>query len=118
MSNVTLTLIICGLLPVTLVIVVAIWGTLIRIRMANRILKCIKDGYYRDWFSSQNTKRLRWLLMLAMVSIIGIFIVTALVITDILALLSSPTLIAYILLASIGLFAGATLYKYVANRVK
>ncbi|MBN2503554.1 MAG: hypothetical protein JXB38_22445 [Anaerolineales bacterium] len=118
MSSRILTIIICGISPIILVVGMAIIGTLNRIRLANRIFTGISKGKFRDLSESQNKKKIRLHLILAMLSIFGVLAITIIAISGILTHLSGFVVAAYIGLAFIGILSSATLYNEVIKRIK
>ena len=118
MLNQIFTLVVCGLLPLILTIGLAILGSLYRRRLAKRIMGGMKEGRFDDFSTPRGARKLRVLSLLALVSMMGIFVTLVLVWANILSYDSAWTLILYVLFLLVGTVAGAHLFKQVLDRLK
>jgi hypothetical protein len=118
MSNLTLTIIVCGLFPIALVLGVAIIATHKRIKFANHLFEEIRMGNFGFLSTKTNKRRIRLFSILGMISAVGLIATTIMIITDILPLNSGPVIIAYFFLAFIGVFASVNLYKILTRESK
>jgi hypothetical protein len=118
MSNQILTILVCGILPLILVAISAILGSLYRGKLANRIMVGMREGRFKDLSSQHGARKLRGFSLLALISITGILTIIFLVWTEILPYNSKWTIVLLIFFLFISIISGMLLFKQVLDRLK
>src|SRR3990172_12764730 len=76
------TILLCGILPVVLVVLSAIWGTEARFRLAKRIFRLRSEGYYDNWSRRPIASKIRFLSASGLATTCCLMIAVAIAILD------------------------------------
>jgi drug/metabolite transporter (DMT)-like permease len=110
MTTYNLTVPVCLFIPLILIICIAILATRSRIKFANHIFAAYKTKHIEHWLTLEKPRKRRLIMIVALVSSLGIMIVTLLVIIGAISV-SATTLIAYLIFIILGIVSGVILQK-------
>lgn len=110
MRSELLSLVVCGGLPLLFVGLAIILGVRARINFANRIFHGLSRGKLIDWEIGLNPKRIRILIGVEIMTILGL-VLTLITVQVCPATLTPKTQMIFVLLLIVGLVAGVILYK-------
>ncbi len=105
MTSETLTFLVCGCLPILFVGAAAIFGTISRLKSANRIFDSIRNGRLKDWSVGLNRKKTKLLVGIEIISLISLVVLIGIMIIAP-TTFTSPLQIAFMLLLIIGFIVG------------
>jgi hypothetical protein len=118
MQDQSLTFVVCGISFLALMIIIAIFGTLNRINSAMRIMRGFKDGLLRNSSTPNTAKKLRWLIIVEIVSVAGVMLLTSLVLLGYPKQSSIWMTIVYFFLLLVGITTSVVLYREVIKKLQ
>ena len=95
----------------------AVVGTIYRFQLINRLLRSVRSGRFRDFSSKNITGKMRSLFILALLSIIGIFLTLILGMCGVFSL--HPKIFTILMIGSLFLLliAGSMIFREVFTRI-
>jgi hypothetical protein len=115
MKNQLLTLFFCLFLPATVLIIVAILGTISRLKTADKIMQGIEDGRFQDLSEPHRSRRMKIRACLALACLV-IFIL--IIVLTLLRLISYNVMLIGLLFAVAGSICGYLNYREVIKLSK
>lgn len=110
-----LTVLLCGALPLALVIASAILGTRARLRFAEHILRMRAEGKYQDWSKPPLATRIRTFAILGLIVIASLITSVILLSTTTVSQLRTAGLVLLIASLLIGFVLGGAIYGMIAK---